>query len=135
MALNLSNLPYDVQWNIANYIDDIDTKRYFNVFRKIKLDKFQILNRTIRRNVRGEYYNMRCNFHENYEDSGAATICHDLMNIFIKISDTKVRYKLHIYKLKKKPFQTYTNSDDIYYKGPLEEDYYWQQSISIEYSL
>jgi hypothetical protein len=99
MALNLSNLPYDVQWHIANYIDDIDTKRYFNMFRKIKLDKFKILNRTIMKNVRGEYYNMRCNFHENYEDRGAATICHD-----------------------------------IYHKGPLEEDYYWQ-SISIEYSL
>ena len=34
----IANLPYDIQWNIAQYIDDIDTRRHFNIYRKIDLN-------------------------------------------------------------------------------------------------
>lgn len=132
-------LPYDIKWSIANYINDVDIRRYFNIYEKINVDKFNILNRTIRKNMglnryllKQNHILMRTNFHQNYEKHDDVTICNDLMDIIINITDTKVYYKLYIFKLKKKPYQTYSNSDDIYYKGSLEEDYYWH-SVKIEY--
>ena len=127
------NLPYDIKWSIANYIDDIDIRRYFDIYKKINLNNFNILNRTIRKNMGenmvGNFTFTRCNFHENYENSNNVTICNDYMDIFINIFDTKVYYKLCIYKFKNKnkEYKYYNHQDNF-------EDYYWE-SITVEYII
>lgn len=135
-------LPYDIKWNIAHFIDDIDMRRYFNIYSKIDLDKFKIIHKTIRNNERSHGYYIRYNFQENYENTinryynvdGISIICNDLMDTNILMFDDTVQYDISIFKLKKKPFNDYVNKDDIYYKGSLENDYYWQ-TINIKYSI
>lgn len=135
------NIPYDIKWSIANFIDDIDIRRHYKIYEKINVDEFRILNRTIRKNMglnrnllKKNHILMRSNFHQNYENHGDFTICNDLMDIYIDIFDTKVNYKLYIYKLKKKPHQNHSDPNDIFYKGSLEEDYYWH-CVTIEYTV
>ena len=134
------NLPYDVKWNIAHFIDDIDMRRFFNVYGKIDLEKYKILNQTIRKNGREYGVFTRYNFQENCENTisryynvdGFATVCHDTMDVNIIIYDEYVLYKIYLFKLKRKPYQDYENKNDIYYKGILQCSHYWQ-SLVIEY--
>ena len=128
------NLPYDIKWSIASYLHDLDLRRHFNIFKKIDLNKFDVLNRTIRKNMpcnskhlKQNHTFARCNFHKNFEDSHLS-ICNDFMDIFIDIYDSKVSYKLYIYKLKKKSEDLQTN---LQYEEKIP-DYYWHR-ITIEY--
>ena len=136
------NLPYDIKWNIAHFIDDIDIRRFFNIYRKIDLEKYKILNQTIRKNGREYGIFTRYNFQENCENTihryynvdGFATVCHDTMDVNIIIYDEYVVYKIYLFKLKKKPYEYYENKNDIYYKGILQCSHYWQ-SINIDYTI
>lgn len=138
----LLTLPYDIKWNIAHYIDDIDIRRKFNIYKKIDLNKYKILNTIIRKKTSGNGNYIRYNFEANtintiyryHNVDGFITICDDLVDIEIEITEIQVNFKIYIYKLKAKPFNGYTNNNDIYYKGQLENEYYWQ-NINIEYFL
>ena len=143
----IANLPYDIQWNIAQYTDDIDTRRHFNIYRKIDLNKYSILNRIVRINIPNINTWTRFNFANNYVDPNLKRrdiyeywddifipIDDDLMDTRITVFKNHVEYEMYIYKLKEKPYPTYKNSKDIFFKGPLTDDYYWQ-NISIEYKL
>ena len=134
------NVPYDVKWNIAHFIDDIDIRRFFNIYGKIDLEKYKILNKTLRKNGREYGVFTRYNFQENCENTisryynvdGFATVCHDTMDVNIIVYDEYILYKIYLFKLKKKPYQDYENKNDIYYKGILQCSHYWQ-SLVIEY--
>ena len=138
----ISNLPYDIKWNIAHYIEDIDIRRKFNIYDKIDLKKYKILNTIIRKKRSGNGNYVRYNFEANnintiyryHNVDGFITICDDLVDIEIEIREIQVYFKIYVYKLKKKPYIGYHNENDIYYKGPLENEYYWQ-NINIEYLL
>lgn len=143
----IANLPYDIQWNIAQYIDDIDTRRHFNIYRKIDLNKYSILNRIIRTNVPNINSWTRFNFANNYVHPNVKRsqfyeywgdifmkVDDDLMDTRIFVFKKHVEYEIYIYKLKEKPFPTYKNYKDTFFKGPLATDYYWEH-ISIEYKL
>lgn len=138
----ISKLPYDIQWNIVKYIEDIDIRRKFNIYEKIDFKKYKIINTIIRKKTSGNGNYIRYNFEANNIDTiyryhnvdGFITICNDLVDIEIEITEIQVNFKLYVYKLKKKPFLGYKNINDIYYKGPLENEYYWQ-NINIEYFL
>lgn len=141
--ISLYKIPYDITWYIVHYIDDIDTRRNFNIYDKIDLDNFRFLNRIIRTNKRSHWNFTRYNFVENNENTihrymnvdGVSTICDDLMDVRIIVSEDQVSYKLFFYRLKKIPDDSiYDNTTDIYYKGPLEKDYYWQ-NIGTEFVL
>lgn len=141
--ISLYKIPYDITWYIVQYIDDIDTRRNFNIYDKIDLDKFRFLNRIIRTNKRSHWNFTRYNFVENNENTihrymnidGISTICDDLMDVRIIVSEDQVSYKLFFYRLKRIPDDSiYDNTTDIYYKGPLEKDYYWQ-NIGTEFVL
>lgn len=141
--ISLCKMPYDIIWYIAHYIDDIDIRRTFNIYDKIDVDRFRFLNRVIRTNKRNHWNFTRYNFVENNENTihrymnidGTSNICDDLMDVKIVVSDFYVSYKLYFYKLKKIPHDSiYNNATDIYYKGPLENDYYWQ-NIGSEFVL
>ena len=100
------------------------------------------MNTIIRKKTSGNGNYIRYNFEENTINTiyrynnvdGFINICDDLVDIEIEITETKVNFKIYVYKLKAKPFNGYTNNNDIYYKGPLENEYYWQ-NINIEYSV
>ena len=134
------NVPYDVKWNIAHFIDDIDIRRFFNIYGKIDLEKYKIINKTLRKNGREYGVFTRYNFQENCENTisryynvdGFATVCHDTMDVNIIVYDEYILYKIYLFKLKKKPYQDYENKNDIYYKGILQCSHYWQ-SLVIEY--
>ena len=134
------NVPYDVKWNIAHFIDDIDIRRFFNIYGKIDLEKYKIINKTLRKNGREYGVFTRYNFQENCENTisryynvdGFATVCHDTMDVNIIVYDEYILYKIYLFKLKKKPYQDYENKNDIYYKGILQCTHYWQ-SLVIEY--
>ena len=136
------NLPYDVKWNIAHFIDDIDMRRFFNIYGKIDLKKYKIINKTIRKNGREYGIFTRYNFQENGENTinryynvdGFATVCDDTMDVNIDIYKGVVSYKIYIFKLKRKPYEDYENKNDIYYKGILQITHYWQ-SITIDYTI
>ena len=137
------NLPYDIKWNIAHYIDDIDTRRKFNIYGKIDLNKYQIIQRTIRKDlrIRSNYW-LQSNFYANYENvkkryynvNRLVFPGDDLLDVFIKMTHDKVYYQLGIYKLRKRPFKGYINKNDVFYKGELHNNYYWQ-FISISYKI
>ena len=130
-------LPYDVKWNIAHFIDDIDMRRFFNIYGKIDLEKYKILNKTIRKNGREYGIFTRYNFQENtintidryYNVDGFATVCDDIMDVNIVIYKDFVSYQIYIFKLKRKPYEDYENKNDIYYKGILQRSHYWQSMI------
>jgi hypothetical protein len=130
-------LPYDVKWNIAHFIDDIDMRRFFNIYGKIDLEKYKILNKTIRKNGREYGIFTRYNFQENtintidryYNVDGFATVCEDTMDVNIVIYKDFVSYQIYIFKLKRKPYEDYENKNDIYYKGILQRSHYWQSMI------
>ena len=136
------NVPYDIKWYIANYIYDIDIRRYFNIYGKIDLEKYKIINKTIKKN--GKEYGIftRYTFQENGENTihryynvdGFATVCDDTMDLNIVMYKEVISYKIYIFKLKKKPYEDYENKNDIYYKGILQESHYWQ-NIIIEYNV
>tara|TARA_Y100000992_G_C21111569_1_gene417569 strand:+ start:120 stop:557 length:438 start_codon:yes stop_codon:yes gene_type:complete len=143
----IANLPYDIQWNIAQYIDDIDVRRYFNIYRKINLDNFSFLNTIIRVNIPNinswTRYNFACNYvHPNlkrrdiYEYWGDVfmPVDDDLMDTRVTVFKNHVEYEIYIYKLKKKPFPAYKNYKDIFFKGPLAADYFWEH-INFDYKL
>ena len=87
----ISNLPYDIQWNIVNYIEDIDIIRKFNIYDKIDLKKYKILNTIIRKKWSGNGNYIRYNFEANnintiyryHNVDGFITICDDLVDIEI----------------------------------------------------
>lgn len=130
-------LPYDIKWSIAHFIDDIDIRRFFNIYGKIDLDKYKIINKTIRKNGREYGIFTRYNFQENtvntidryYNVDGFATVCEDTMDVNIVIYKGVVSYQIYIFKLKKKPYEDYENKNDIYYKGILQRSHYWQSMI------
>lgn len=52
----IHSLPYDIQWYIAHYIEDIDTRRHFNIYKKINIQPFIFLNSTIENLYQNKYY-------------------------------------------------------------------------------
>lgn len=136
------DVPYDIKWNIAHFIDDIDMRRFFNIYGKIDLEKYTIINKTIRKNGREYGVFTRYNFQENGENTihryynvdGFATVCDDTMDVNIVIYKGVVTYQIYIFKLKRKPYEDYENKNDIYYKGILQCSHYWQ-SIIIDYTI
>lgn len=46
--MDLSILPDDIKWNIAHYITDVQTRRYYNIYGKIDLSKYDFLKSIIR---------------------------------------------------------------------------------------
>ena len=128
--MDLSILPDDIKWNIAHYITDVETRRYYNIYGKIDLSKYDFLKSIIRVHLTSLVWDfVSYEFEENYEITKNNTpyrVCNDLMNTYIVILDSLVKYRLKIFKLTKIPYEGYTSAVDIFHKGPLEKDYYWQ---------
>jgi hypothetical protein len=121
--MDLSILPDDIKWNIAHYITDVETRRYYNIYGKIDLSKYDFLKTIIRVPLTNLVWDfVSYEFEENYEITKNNTpyrVTNDLMNT---------------YKLKKRPYLGYVNISDIFHFRTVTEEYYWQV-IEIEYDV
>ena len=128
--MDLSILPYDIRWNIAHYITDIDTRRHFKIYNSIDLSKYNCLKSIIRvQKTQSHREQVTYEFVENKVNNPirkAHFVSNDLISTHIIVLDSFVYYELKIFKLTKVPYEGYTSAVDIFHKGPLEKDYYWQ---------
>ena len=124
-------LPYDINWYIATFIDDIDIRRKFNVYRKIDKNKFNFLNKIIRYSIFSpngyKRYQLE-NLIENV-DRSLTGVQNDMIEIFIKINENDVYREIHIFRLLQIPNEEYSGYRDIYYKGHLSETHYWKYIV------
>lgn len=126
------NLSYDIKWNIAHFIDDIDIRRHFNIYHKIQLNNFTHLNRIIRKCHRNHNNWIRFEFASNFEPI-YRNLDGDLLDAFIYVYPTTVRVELYLYKLKKLRNKALP-PNSIYHLGNLKDTYYWQ-NINIKYEF
>ena len=130
-------LPYDIRWYIVHYIDDIDIRRSYNIYKKIDLNKYKIISNALRKgnnNINGfKRFETQSNV-DNLVDRTIDNVNNDLIDTLIKYQDNKVYVELHIFKLKRKPYHDYINPKDIYYKGSYSDTHYWEY-IEIDYEI
>lgn len=133
MTLLIKNLPYDINWYIANFNDNIDIRRSFGIYKKIQKDKFKFLNKIIRTTrEQYTYFNnvFKSKFYlENLFDRSEDNIENDMIETLIKIKDDKVYLEMHIFRLVPKPHSSYNSHKDIYYKGNLSNTHYWKYIV------
>ena len=130
-------LPYDINWYIASFVDDIDIRRYYNIYKKINLNKYTIISNVLRKNNNNtngfKRFETQSNI-DNLVDRTIDNVNNDLIDTLIKYQSDKVYVELHIFKLKRKPYQEYRNPKDIYYKGSYSDTHYWEY-IEIDYEI
>ena len=130
-------LPYDLRWYIVQYIDDIDIRRSYNIYKKINLNIYKIISNVLRKNnnnINGfNRFETQSNI-DNLVDRTIDNVNNDLIDTLIKYQDNKVYVELHIFKLKRKPYHNYINPKDIYYKGSYSDTHYWEY-IEIDYEI
>lgn len=130
-------LPYDIQWFIAQYIDDIDVRRFYKIYNNIQIKKWKFLENVIRiplSNYSNRHF-IKFNFIKNYEDKAIRStenIDNDMLYFNCNIINEIVNLELNIFKLKKYKFDSFKK--DIYYKGSLEDSHYWE-NVKIKYSI
>jgi hypothetical protein len=103
MTKAIEDLPFDIKWQIAQYIDDIDTRRKFNIYSKINLKNYDVINRSIRKPPKNYGNCQRFEFHSNHENIGIRNLENDIMDSFITVEPDKVVVVLYVYKLRKRP--------------------------------
>tara|TARA_B100001248_G_scaffold253265_1_gene230305 strand:+ start:728 stop:1168 length:441 start_codon:yes stop_codon:yes gene_type:complete len=136
----MEKLPLEIIRNIIAFSNIIDLKRQFGIYYKIKLNKFDIINNIIRSSENMMYiittfnppsvkYNMEYNLPnlENIKSRKIQNIDDDKINIEIIYNQktNSINYILEIFRLVKKPYLDFNNPLDIYYKGSLSNNYYW----------
>ena len=130
-------LPYDIQRFIAQYINDIDVRRFYKIYNNIQIKKWKFLENVIRiplSNYSNRHF-IKFNFVKNYEDKAIRStenIDNDMLYFNCKIINEIVNLELNIFKLKKYKFDSFKK--DIYYKGSLEDSHYWE-NVKIKYSI
>lgn len=130
-------LPYDIQRFIAQYINDIDVRRFYKIYNNIQIKKWKFLENVIRiplSNYSNRHF-IKFNFVKNYEDKAIRStenIDNDMLYFNYNIINEMVNLELNIFKLKKYKFDSFKK--DIYYKGSLEDSHYWE-NVKIKYSI
>jgi len=130
-------LPYDIQRFIAQYINDIDVRRFYKIYNNIQIKKWKFLENVIRiplSNYSNRHF-IKFNFIKNYEDKAIRStenIDNDMLYFNYNIINEMVNLELNIFKLKKYKFDSFKK--DIYYKGSLEDSHYWE-NVKIKYSI
>tara|TARA_B100000925_G_C21796247_1_gene382594 strand:+ start:114 stop:569 length:456 start_codon:yes stop_codon:yes gene_type:complete len=102
---SLPELPQDIIKIIINYVDDIDIRRHFNIYRKINLDNFKILNSVMRKRVCKKHGNFtRYHLYNKHSPSFRRLLCHpnDFMDVVIHNEKDTIKYIINICRLLKK---------------------------------
>lgn len=124
-------LPYDMNWYIASFIDDIDIRRKYNIYHKIDIDKYNFINKNMRNfsTNNGSYKRF---YLQNLDDSINRSEYHinnDMLELYQEINEDKVYTEMHIFRLLPKPYPEFESYKDIYYKGNLSNTHYWKYIV------
>lgn len=130
-------LPYDIKREIVKFLNNIEIRRYYNVYDKINMEKYRILH-TITRYPHSYNHLIDCDRYNcglNYEsmesrkkEMGYDDFINsedDIVEMEINLQKDEVKIEILIFKLKKKPYFNYINDQDIYFKGDLGQKFYW----------
>ena len=101
----LPRLPKDIIDLIMENVEDIDIRRHFNIYRKINLDKFKILNSVMRKKVCKRHENFtRYHLYNKHTPSFRKLLCHpnDFMDVVIHNEKESIKYIINICRLLKK---------------------------------
>jgi len=131
-------LPIDIIKIIISYTYNIDLRRQYNIYQKIKLNNFDKINTVIRilkeyhlvysfepNKIKYNYQYHLINSEEN-DNRFEEHVDNDMFYVEIIVDCETINYNIEIFKLKLKPHPDYTNPYDIFYKGNLTSQYYWE---------
>jgi hypothetical protein len=129
-------LPYDIKREIVKFLNNIEIRRYYNVYDKINMEKYRILHRITRipcNNGLNTFDKYICGLNYESIESRKKEMGYDdfinseddIVEMEINLQKDKVKIEILIFKLKKKPYFNYINDQDIYFKGDLGQKFYW----------
>ena len=123
-----SKLPYDLILHIISFVEDVDIRRYFGIYEKLDMKKYETLNYItlkpgkhpfnsdiIRYNMKNLYCIDRNISSINYNEN-------DMIDFVIKIKPKEVITIMGIYRVKKITDKIMKN--DIY---KVDDEFYWEQ--------
>ena len=130
-------IPDDVVSEIIKYVPDIDIRRNFNIYDKININEYNILNTITRKTFLDNigfkrYY---CNNNVDFNILNSEQELNDFVDVIYKDNNNTVKIELHIWKLIKKNYYGEKHKNDgIYYLNNHDNEYYWKD-ISFHYLI
>jgi len=124
------SLPYEVIKYIIEYSNDIDVRRSFGIYKKIKREKYDFINYIVREKAPNKNCFMHFNLknREHIPGRRLKQIDNDMISMRVVAIQTEYANFLlvdfGIYRLKKKTGAKEKEEKTRYYKADLE-DYYW----------
>jgi len=123
-------LPYEIIQLIIEYVDDIEVRRSFDIYKKIKREKYDFMNYVMRENAPNKncFYHFQLKNKEDIPGRRLKQIDNDTISMRVVTFPTSYADYLlvdfGIYRLKKKTGDKEKEEKTRYYKADLE-DYYW----------
>ena len=101
---DLPYLPVEIVTMIIGYVDDIDIRRYFSVYGKIDKDRFKILNKIMRKEIKTDSEWMNSTMYSvpniyNFEERTKQKLPNDHINVNIFMKNGQLNYNISINKL------------------------------------
>lgn len=129
-------LPYDIKREIVKFLNNVEIRRHYNIYDKIKTEKYKILDTITRypsNNGLNNYDRYNCGLNYESMESRKKELGYDdfinseddIVEMEINLQKDEVKIEILIFKLKKKPYFNYINDQDIYFKGDLGQKFYW----------
>lgn len=137
----MENLPLEIIRNIIAFSNIIDLKRQFGIYYKINIDKFENVKNVLRSSEKMMYIittfnatSVKYNYEytlpnlEDIESRNIQNIDNDMINVEVNYNQlsNSIDYSIEIFRLIKKPYSSFSNPLDTYFKGTLENEYYWK---------
>jgi len=142
----VSNLPFDLQEYIfvthlkryklrnGTYVKQIDQSKYRFLDYIMRGRLINLLARSLQPQAdgTGTTHMYRCRFSmKNLHDNPIRAETHvddDMVDLLLEFTNNKYIYHIYVYRLKMKQndnFSSEKETKDIYYKGGLNDDYFW----------
>ena len=123
------NLPYEIIIMIIEYVDDIDIRRSFGFYKKIKREKYDFMKYIMREKAPNKncFYHFELKNMEEIPGRRLKQIDNDMISMRVVNFGSFADYLLidfGMYRLKKKTGEKEKEEKTRYYKADLE-DYYW----------
>lgn len=131
-------IPYEVVQDIIKFVPNIDVRREFHIYDKIRTENFEILNTVIRKkcqesNIMYERYYFTKN--KEFESLQNEPHLNDFVDIIYRENEDKIKVEIQIWKLREKTDEfTHHINDGIYYVSIYDDAYYWKD-VTIKYEI
>jgi len=129
----MSNVPLEIVYYILDYVADLDIRRSFGIYRKINMNKYQILT-YVTRTLAPEYVNwrhstnyFRYNLRNKWNVPGRELqiVNNDNIDVQISVTNTAVRTVFGINRLQKRSGGYEKELETSVHKIGNLDDYYW----------